>query len=93
MLDDIVLGGIHEEEGWSWSYSQPEDERTTPNSTETLEKNPVVVVNKKDNTSIKHAESKAINQFGKAKKATTIDSREFFNNNTTPSTPTPAEGE
>lgn len=70
------------EEGWSWSYGQQNvDGITTDLTTETLLENPIKIINKKADTSIKHAESKAINVFGTYKSAESIDSREFFNKN------------
>ena len=70
------------EEGWSWSYGlQNVDGITTDLTTETLLENPIKIINKKADTSIKHAESKAINVFGTYKSAESIDSREFFDKN------------
>lgn len=63
------------EEGWSWSYNNHPD---TDVSTETLTKNPVIFVNDKAKTSPKHAESKAINEFGEGYNAKMVDSRGYL---------------
>ena len=63
------------EEGWSWSYRGGAQ---GANTTYDLQKNPFIFSNTKKNTSIHHAESKAINVFGPEQSATTIDSREYL---------------
>jgi hypothetical protein len=63
------------EEGWSWSYNNHPDTDVT---TETLTKNPVIFVNEKSKTSPKHAESKAINEFGEGYNAKMVDSRGYL---------------